>query len=185
MLLDIGVGIALSLAISKVFAVEPTALFILGGIAFTLLPDIDAIVELLKYKHLGGYEPRIHREWIHYPLLYIPVALAVYYFWGIAWASLLFLGATAHFIHDSMGIGWGIKWLGPFSLNNYKLFSEKNGAFSKRLLIKWVPEEFAETLKRHHNPNWFREYYLRPTFINIFEFLVFGAAIILLYFYLK
>lgn len=185
MLFDIGAGIIFSILVSEFYGLELTAAFIIGGIAFSLLPDIDAIVELWKYKNLGGFEIRIHREWVHYPLLYMPAVPVIYYFFGADWATLFLLGVLLHFIHDSIGLGWGIKWFGPFSRNNYKLFSEKDGTLSRRLLVKWTSEEFVETLKKYHNPNWFRDYYLRPSFINIFEFLVFLIAIATLYIYLK
>ena len=54
---------------------------------------------------------------------------------AVAWAMFFGLAVFLHFVHDSVGIGWGIKWLWPFSRKAYKCFSEKDGAFSRRLLI--------------------------------------------------
>lgn len=180
MLLDTGVGILLAILVSKLYGAPLAAKLVAGGIVFSLLPDVDVIPELLIYGNLGGYEKRIHREWVHYPLLYALFTLGMYFFFGAAWATLFGISALAHFIHDSVGIGWGIKWLGPFVRDNYKFFSDSDGTPSGRLLVRWTPREMAEALQRHHNPNWFRDTYLRPSVISAVEFTVFAAAVIAL-----
>lgn len=181
MLLDIGVGIILSIVVSKWLGVALAGSFVVGGILFSLLPDIDVVAELLKYRNLGGYTVRIHREWVHYPFLYPVISVVVYYFLGAVWVALFASGLLWHFLHDSVGPGWGIKWFGPFSKKNYKFFSEKDGTVSNRVVVSWTPDELAETLKKHHNPNWFRDIYLSLSFINVIEFIGFVVGLIALY----
>lgn len=185
MFLDIGVGILLSIWTSWFFEVDLTFQLLFLAIIFSLLPDIDFFVEFFKHGSVGGRVIREHRELIHFPLLYIPVILIVFLFFGTMWASLLGLSLLAHFLHDSFGIGWGIKWLWPFSKRTYKFFSEKNGKLSSRVLMSWDQKELAETVSEHGDPNWIKNIYLRPSLINILECLSCIGALIVLYFYLN
>ncbi len=185
MFLDIGVGILLSIWTSWFFQIDLTFSLIFIGIIFSLFPDIDFFVEFIKHGSVGGKIIREHRELIHFPLLYIPVILIVLSLFGIMWATFLSLGLLAHFLHDSIGIGWGIKWLWPFSKRAYKLFSEKNGTFSSRLLVSWDHKELTEVVAEHGDPDWIRNIYLRLHPVNVIEFLSFVTSLIILYFYLS
>lgn len=185
MFLDIGVGILLSIWTSWFFQIDLTFFLIFLGIVFSLFPDIDFLVEFIKHGSVGGKIIREHRELIHFPLLYIPVILIVFTLFGTIWATFLGLGLLAHFLHDSIGIGWGIKWLWPFSKKTYKLFSEKNGKISSRLLVSWDHKELAKIVAEYGDPNWIKNIYMRLHPVNVIEFLSFVIAIIVLYFYLS
>lgn len=184
MFLDIGIGIVLSFFVSWLFNIDLETYFIVAGIAFTLLPDIDVLLEIIMFRDpkilKGGFESKFHREWFHYPLLYIPFVAVVYVVGGSPWATLLALGLLFHFLHDSVGPAWGLKWRAPFSWNNYKFFSEKDGVPSGRFLVRWTPEELAEVLKKYHNPYWFHDQYLRLNFILVVEILVLAASLVIL-----
>ena len=184
MFLDIGIGILLSIWTSRFFHVDLTFTLVLTGIAFALLPDIDFFVEFIKHGSVGGKVIREHRELIHFPVIYIPVAILIYAAFGTMWVALFSLAILAHFLHDSIGIGWGIKWFWPFSRRSYKLFSEKNGKFSRRLVISWNPEELTEVVADYGDSNWIRNIYLRPTPVVIIEFSFFIISLIILYLYL-
>lgn len=185
MFLDIGVGIILAILVSKFSGISLEASFVWSGIGFALLPDIDVLLEIILFRDpkllRGGFDSIFHREWFHFPLLYLPIAGVVYYFFGPALASLFILGEYAHFLHDSVGPGWGIKWLAPFSRNNYKFFSEKDGTVSRHFFIRWTPLELAEALKKYHNPYWFRDQYLRFNLQLVVELAVFVIALIILF----
>ena len=181
MFLDIGVGILLSIAFSKIFGVFLSAKLIAGGIAFSLVPDLDVFVELKKRGRVGGRVQGHHRELTHFPLTYILAALLIYFYAGGAWACLFFLAALFHFLHDSIGMGWGIKWWWPFSNKSYKLFSEKDGRlFSKNFIVCWEPEELKKVIYRYGDDHWFKNFYMRLHPVAIFEFLFFIISIIAL-----
>ncbi len=155
---DIGIGIIFSILITHFFGVEINAFYILGGIIFVLLPDID----ILSFVH--PWFKKIfqgHREWTHHPLKYLPIAVVLLFIAGPVWVLLFFLCIFFHFVHDSLWIGPGVAWLGPFSKKHYKFFN----------------------IEKPYSPGpitWFKDYYFRPTIISITETGVFIAAVILL-----
>ena len=184
MLLDIGVGILLAIWMNWVFGVQLSFWFVVFGAVLVLLPDVDFFIELLKHGSVGGREVREHRNITHFPIIYIPVVAVIFAVWGPAGAIFFGLAVFAHFVHDSAGIGWGIKWLWPFSRKAYKCFSEKDGAFSRRLLVAWTPDELVEVAAKHGHPDWFRYIYLRPHPINVLESGFFLMSLVALYLYL-
>lgn len=195
MFLDIGVGILLAMLTSKLFSLSLTFPLIFLGVAFTLLPDIDFLIEYANHKSVGGKEIREHRELMHCPLTYTLNFFLPWIIWGNA-GLFLFLSATfAHFVHDSVGIGWGIKWLFPFSKKNYKLFSGKNGSFSRRLIVSWKPDELKAVVGEYGDPNWIRNCYpmlywvthsksgfpREQSLIELLEFSVFMVSLLVLW----
>lgn len=184
MFLDIGIGILLSIWTSWFFHVDLIFILVLAGIIFALLPDIDFFIELIKHGSVGGKVIREHRELTHFPIIYIFVAILVYLIFGAMWTILFSLAILAHFLHDSVGIGWGIKWFWPVSKKAYKFFSEKDGKLSRRLVVSWSPEELTKVVASHGNSNWIRNIYLRPTPIAIIEFSFFISSLFVLYLYL-
>lgn len=183
MLFDIGTGILLAIWVSHFFHIHLTSSLIVMSIFLVLLPDFDFLVELVRHGSVGGREIREHRRISHFPFTYIPVVVVILLLWGPMWAVLFGLAVLAHFVHDSAGIGWGIMWLWPFSHTSYKCFSEKNGAFSTRLLVAWSPEEIKK-LAATHDPNWFRNIYMRAHPINVIECVWFAASLVILYVFL-
>jgi hypothetical protein len=185
MFLDIAVGIVLALLTGAVFDFDVTRGWILLGIAFALLPDIDVIFELIKRKgKLGGKELGGHREWTHYPLLYPIWTAMTYWFFGGPTAFLLGTALFWHILHDSNGAGWGIVLFGPFSKKHYKIFANPDGSFSWWGWTSWEKEELRDVVRRHGNPDWIRDIYLRPTWTSISEIAALIAAILFLIWYL-
>lgn len=178
--LDIAVGIFLAIGFTGFFHHELTRTIIAASIACTLLPDFDFIVEWLRHGSVGGKVIREHREISHFPLTFIPVVFIVWLALGQFWAALFGSAILFHFLHDSVGIGWGIKWWWPFSKKAYKFFSEKNGSFSRRFLISWNKEELQEVARRAGDPHWIRNIYFRFHPISAIEYLSLILAIITL-----
>lgn len=181
MFLDIGVGIFVSIFLSHIFKTDLSPWFITGGVLFSLLPDVDLFAELAQRGRIGGRVQGHHRELTHFPLTYLPALVLVYFIFGKIWSLLFGLCVFLHFLHDSVGMGWGIKWWWPFSNKSYKFFSEKNGNFSTNFLVSWQPRELKETITRYGDDHWFKNYYLKPHPIAIFEFIIFILAILVLY----
>ena len=180
MFLDIAIGILLSIGMNLYFNIELTLLLISMGVVFVLLPDIDFLIELARHGNVGGKVIREHREITHFPLPYTPLIILIIFVFGKMWGVFFGLAILLHFIHDSIGIGWGIRWFWPFSENAYKFFSEKNGKFSKKLVISWGKKELINMVAKHGDPNWIKNFYLRPNKISIIEFLLFLMAVIAL-----
>jgi hypothetical protein len=178
MFLDIGVGILGALGFSSLFGTPFTWPLALVGILFALLPDADFVLRWAMRRRIGKVNHR-HREFLHYPLLYVSIgSIAVGAATDMQFAFLFAALSLAHFIHDTMGIGWGIAWLYPFSPDFFKAFSERDGRFSRRLLVRWTPAEQNEVERLRGDPDWFRNIYLRMHPISITEFGFFVAAII-------
>lgn len=159
---DIGIGILLSIFVTHLFGVDLTIYHIIGGILFALLPDIDMLIFVIPglKKLFNG-----HREWTHHPLKYISLTILVFFVAGPVWALLFFLCILFHFIHDSLWIGNGIAWLGPYSKKRYKFFN----------------------IEKPYTPGpitWIRDFYLRPTVVSVTELGIFIVSISVLYMYL-
>ena len=181
MFLDLGVGIFVSIFLSRIFEISLSPVLVAGGILFSLAADLDVFVELAKRGRIGGRVQGHHRELTHFPLTYIPVVFLIYIFAGKIYALLFGLAVLAHFLHDSVGMGWGLKWWWPFSNKAYKFFSEKDGSFSSNLMVSWRPQELKETIVQYGDDHWFKNYYLKPHPIAVFEFMVFIVALIVLF----
>ena len=185
MFLDLGIGILISVLISKIVTVPLTSKLIAAGALFSLAPDLDVFVELVKRGRIGGRVQGHHRELTHFPLTYLPFVFIVYYFAGAFYACLFGLAVLAHFLHDSVGMGWGIKWLWPFSSRSYKFFSEKDGSFSGNLVVSWRPQELKEVIAAYGDNHWFRNYYLRVHPIAVIELAVFVVSLLVLYYFIS
>lgn len=167
--LDIGVGIVASLGVAHWFGVESTGLFIAVGIVFALLPDIDMLPIFWRTQY-------DHRSWLHYPVLYVALTAAVYVFFGSVYAALFAVCTLAHLVHDTIGIGWGVAWLGPFSKRKF-LFPEKGRRRRYGFFMTWTPEEEVQMAGEFHNPAWVSHYYFRP---NAIAFVEYGALLLAL-----
>lgn len=174
--LDIGAGILLSLFVADYFGTEPTLFFVLLGIIFALLPDIDMISYLLrKRKHHD------HRSFTHYPLLYVPASIFVFIFFGSMYGILFVLCILTHLIHDTVGLGWGISWLAPFSYRKFRFLSptgNKNGAWE--FFRTWLPQDEPKLVERQDDPSWVTTYYFRPNLIGFVEYGVLAIALLIL-----
>ena len=184
MLLDIGIGIFASILVGKVFSLPLTPFLVGLGIAFALLPDIDGVYAFLR----NGNDRRAiskHRELIHYPLIYLPVGAIAALPFGPGWSVLFLLASVGHFVHDSIGIGWGIPWLWPFTNNNYsflyKYIPRYHQQHPRKLLYVWERERMDELIDTYGDPNWFRNIYLRMHPFFLAEILFFVAALLILW----
>ena len=177
MLQDIGVGILLSILTSYLFNVALTPLLLSLCMIFALLPDIDLI---LPRKLVRG-----HRGFIHYPFFYIIASVLVYFIFGSVWAFVFFVATIYHLLHDTLFLGWGIKWLWPISSKSFKFFPDKDGKVTSQVLLSWLPEQEAEIKIKYASPHWIRDFYFRSSIISLSEYSIFIISIVCLYFYFK
>ena len=184
MTLDIGIGIFAAIVVSKLFSLELTPLLVGLGIGFALLPDIDFIYSLARNGHSNHRAVAKHRDIIHYPLIYLPLGALLALPFGFQWSLLFLLASFGHFLHDSIGIGWGIPWLWPFTKKNYSFlyrYSPPGKKLPLRLVYRWKRNELDELIDKYGDPDWFRNIYLKLHPFFIFEILFFVVALIMLW----
>lgn len=179
--LDIGASILIVLGIAHLFHVHANLLLIATSIAFALAPDIDMFWYLFG-KPSKQYD---HRSYTHYPLLWVPVIALTYVMFGSLIGTLLLACVLMHLTHDTIGLGWGIAWLWPFSKRKIRFLSptgSKNGGWE--FFRTWSPQQELVMASVQHDPHWVRTYYLRPNIIGFIEYAVFllGLGALFLYF---
>jgi len=181
---DIGHGILLTILMLVLWGIDPQWVYFLMGIIFSVIPDIDAVKEFLTFGDIAASAGRLsdHRDTFHFPLVWLVFGLI--FIWFNHFFGLLFLFAVMlHFLNDSWGTGWGIKWLWPFINKNYKFFSrnDRDGDVTlKQLVVSWTPEEKINVMKKKWNPQWLRDIYLTPTKISVIEIGTFVFSLIVL-----
>ena len=187
MFLDIGMGIICAIFVSDYFGVRLTDIMLLAGIAFSLGPDADFLLHYIKHG-ISRHDYK-HRNGLHFPLLYVPIGTFLMYFLGgQAWATLFLMASLSHFIHDSIAIGWGIKWLYPFSKKNFIFlyhYSKKQRKGIRKLVLALDGNRLTEMIEEHWTDDWIRAIYYNWHPIAILEFSVFLSSFMLLYFYVK
>ncbi|MEI7891385.1 MAG: metal-dependent hydrolase [bacterium] len=185
MFLDIGVGILVAIFTSQYYSIHLGELLVLGGILFALCPDADFLLHF--FKRGISREDYQHRNMIHYPLLFLPLGTWIaFLLGGNVWAMLFFFCAFFHFLHDSVAIGWGIKWLYPFSSKNF-VFLYHYSRIQKRGLRKLVfafdKNTLTQMVSQHWSDEWFHDIYYKWHPIAVVEFGVFLISVATLYFY--
>ncbi len=126
------------------------------SVAFSLWPDVDTLVHLTilrirksswreTFRWATGKWAHEHRNILHIPLLLMPLtAIISLWSWPV---SLVFLVLSIiHFGLDSFGIGWGIRWVYPFSTRQWK--------FHQGSIQSWTPEELKEVVESEGDDNW-------------------------------
>ena len=179
--LDIGAGILVSLFVSNLYGFDATPIFILLGVAFALLPDIDMLWYLLRKPARHD-----HRVFTHYPLFYLPACFLIYIFLGPIYGTLFTLCVVMHLVHDTIGLGWGIAWLAPFSQRKFRFLSPTGSSTGGWEFFRtWIPKEEFELVERQQDHAWVKHYYLRPNIIGFVEYgvLITGLTALYVYFY--
>lgn len=143
----------------------------------TLLPDSDFVWRLFR----KGDTDSTHRDLLHYPLLFTPVVFAVGLTIGMEVALVLALGSLLHFIHDSFGVGFGVKWLHPFKKNSYMFLyrasTPSNKDMPKKLIYSWTDDERRIAIKKYGYPGWIRHIYFRIHPFGLLEYAVFALGV--------
>lgn len=198
LLADFANGIFATILAGLITGVNPTWHFFVG-IVLAMLPDLDAIPELLKRGAVAASKdnPRDHREALHFPIIFIitgVLLIMVTPFWG--W--LFLLATVLHFINDLYGTGWGIPIFWPITKRRFKFLSRRanlqksilieKGLWSQlkeeerrlRLVVSWAPTELNEYITRYGIEDWIEKYYLRFNLVSLTEYVLFIIAIIIL-----
>lgn len=187
MFLDILLGTFWAFLTSAVFGVPLTPWWILLGIVFALLPDIDFWVELAKRKTVGGKTLGDHRVLTHIPFLFVIPAILLFIYGGAALGTLFILGVYGHFVHDATGMGYGYRLFYPFSPLFYKFFSDQEGNICqdrKHLCVRWTRAEVVALHQKYGNDQWIRDdirYHLTNWPQLVWQILILFISIFTLY----
>ncbi len=184
MFLDIAIGIFAGLSVGSFYFETVPYWFVILGILFALLPDIDGALWILKPSVRKEWY-KTHRTYTGYPFLYIPIAVIVFVVFGKPIGILFSVCILWHHIHDTFFLGWGVMWLWPFSKRKWKFFPDKDGKISFVPIISWLPhqEEKIRQWSGGHDEGWIKRYYLQPNFIAYLEYGTLIVACLCLYGY--
>jgi hypothetical protein len=160
MFLDILLGTFWAFLTSAVFDVPLTPWWVLLGIVFALLPDLDFWLEYLRRGTVGGKTLGDHRVLTHIPLLFVIPAVILFIYGGAALGTLFILGVYGHFVHDATGMGYGYRLFYPFSPLFYKFFSDQEGNICrdrKHLMVRWTRAEVELLHDKYGNDRWIQD----------------------------
>lgn len=168
--LDVGVGLILGVLLSQASTL-PYSWCLLIGVIAALLPDIDYVWSFIHPKRKTD---TTHRDLLHYPLLFIPAVGLLGLLMSRQISVILMAGAFAHFVHDSFGVGFGLKWLFPLTRKSYMFLFQastpRNKTMPKKLLYAWDDKERATMIKQYGYSNWIRHIYFHPHPFGLFEY---------------
>lgn len=171
---DIGIGLLLGVWLHGISHISFFSSLLIGVTA-CMLPDLDAILNTIKVGYVKSLTASDHREGLHYPLLYLP-AIALICFINPYVGLIFVIGGLAHFLHDSIGIGWGVMWFYPISDKSYcflyrvPLKAETN--LPKQKIYVWNKTEKRKVISAYADPHFMRHVYLKPTLYAFIEYVV-------------
>ena len=183
MLLDIGLGIFAALGVANLFGQIPTAFFILAGIGFALLPDLDFLYALVRYGPSDHHAMIRHRDYLHYPVFYLAAGALIALTAGPARGALFLIATFAHLLHDSIGLGWGVAWLWPLSDKHYTFFWRyvvPGKELPRQLIYCWERARIDDLIDEYRDPQWLKNIYFRPHPFFATEIIGFVASVLIL-----
>ncbi len=174
---DIGVGIFISILASHFGGVPLSVVLVAWCVACSLVPDIDLV---LPPWLVGG-----HHGLTHYPATQLAVSVGVFAMLGPLWAATYLAAVFAHIAHDTIFLGWGIKWFWPLSQRSFKFFPDKGGVITSQILLSFLPEEEERLKQVYGSPHWIRMFYFRPSIVSVSEYAILLASLMCLYLYTR
>jgi len=179
MIVDIAAGILISVGIAHLFGASLTWLLVIIGILAALFPDLDTLTRFFPERHVIRRIVGVHRGLLHRPLFVILLSCLAF-FAGPLIGTIVVCGVIYHLVHDTFFLGWGIKWLWPFSELSISIFHDRRGSFVPYALV-WQPEDDARIKAEYSTDDWVQTFYFRPTLISLTEYPGLVIALIVLY----
>ena len=181
MFLDIALGIFSSIFVSHIFGISLSTQFVILGIIFNLLPDMDA---LLVFTKKGWETDATHRDLFHFPLVYIPIGFLILSHFSQEATALFVLSSLFHFIHDSIGIGWGVERLFPFNRNHFAFFyvySPNEMKLPWKLMYIWPHKQIGKMMEEYGDKKWIQNIYFKFHPYALFEYGSFVLALFIFF----
>lgn len=164
MFFDIGVGMLIATFVGVLVGTETPTKFLAVGLIGALWPDFDFLWYVAR-RWARGMRPLVdrwstnHRDLLHRPLALTPLTTVIVEFIFGPPEALLFGCATiAHFVHDTIAHGWGIRWFWPFGSRFYVYRTV--GSLPPRF-YHWTREEQVAVVSRHGRDRWLKQSYGR------------------------
>jgi len=168
--LDIAFGIMGAAIAAPLIGIPLTGGLIVLCILFALSPDADYLIYLARTRASNEFAHE-HRDLLHNPIIFIGICGAMLSAISVKIAALFAALALLHFLHDSVGVGWGVRWAYPFSKKYFKFFH--NG----KSITSWTPAEQKEMARSHGDPQWLAHYFKSREFY--LELAVFCVAVVI------
>ena len=195
LLADFANGIFAVLIACAYYDISPVWWYFLIGLPLAMLPDIDAIPELLKRGKVSAdaSHSRDHRTFLHYPIISLVIFTPVLLFGGF-WGLVIVLAVVLHLLNDLYGTGWGLQLLWPLSTRHYKFFGRRanrlysmllhEGDLGKlpiketklRFVVSWTEAELQDYIVKFGVDDWITHWYLRPNWLAVVEYSLFLVA---------
>ena len=175
MFLDAALATLSLYGVASLFDMNITWELLLLSRLFVYIPDSDVLWPAIS-RYVYKKERINHRTWLHYPVLHIGVALVISFVSlpiGVLYGVTTFL----HFVHDTFFLGWGVVWLWPIKKTRYKCFPDRDGKITSVPLTTWEEKDEESLMKQYHNPDWIRDFYLRPGIVAYIEYTAFFLAL--------
>lgn len=125
MFFDIGIGLLITSAVGMSLKASFSWWLVVVGLFGALWPDFDFIV-YVGSRYVRGIKPLTdrwstnHRDLLHRPLVLTPlITVSIGLCVGSLEAVIFCLATLAHFIHDTIGHGWGILLFWPLDNHFY------------------------------------------------------------------
>ena len=162
--MDLLFGSGIYIVLALVFGREPSPTEFGWVMFFAIAPDLDWLPYLLLKKRKGLYSHWI----IHFPLLYIPIGVALVWWASGEWFYMAaFVAASlAHFLHDAASTP-GIQWFWPFSMiahaiHDFRIvpvYPDERRMFYEKLREGAAERGFLEEIRMRlgkGRPEWFK-----------------------------
>jgi len=185
---DAGIGLIVTSVMILWFGAPHTVWFIVWTIAWAYLPDLDGAFHFIKTgKAVADLENgRDHREGLHYPLLWTLFFGVIIYIFGFnIWLISAFTAMMLHFLHDMIGIGWGVQIFAPLDWGSYKLFSKKWVSADVTLspiVTRYSKSELREALIKYGEADWIERYFCKWTHVSLVDYGLFLVGVISIFF---
>lgn len=181
---DAGIGLIVSAAMISWFSAPATFLFVVWIIVFAYLPDLDGAFHFIKTgKAVADLENgRDQREGLHYPLIWSFLFGVLFYIYGFnLWLVSAYMAMMFHFLHDMIGIGWGIQVFAPIEWGSYKFFSKKWVGADVSLtpvVTRYSKEELRKALIKYGEADWIERYFCKWTHVSVVDYLLFLIGVV-------
>lgn len=147
---DVLIGIVIFLVSTWVFYAEATWMMLGVSVGATLLPDLISFPIFLCIKKFWDPSVLTHRQYSHYPVIFVPFMGGVAYLYAPAvgldavhTSAVMCVGNSAHFLHDAMETQ-GYPIFLPFRKERYRFSLPFKITFVSSYVYNRRIEELAE-----------------------------------------
>ena len=125
------------------------------SIGAALAPDVDFLIYAWRHDWKIGKFAHEHRDLLHHPVWFSlggawMVSLCLPMEFALVWC----IATLAHFVHDTLDGGWGVRWI-PWPLPRYRWYFTL-ASYSQQKVYRSL-EVQREVAADYGNDDWFKE----------------------------